>query len=330
MRLKLFLITLFLKAFQVTFAKEYFKATSNLNVRTGPSKVYPVSFGLQKGDEVILVQSEANWYKIEYLGRTGYASSKYLIFSRNVPDQISNTQSDSNLINTVIIIAFIILGLFFGLTFYRKIQDNELLQSVTDKYRGTKSERDLVLALLKVGVSNKYIFHDLYVEKRKDEFSQTDLVLLTRVGIIVIEVKDYSGWIFGSGNKSQWTKVLAYGKQKYYFYNPIKQNDAHITEIKRQLYKFEDIPFYSIIVFYGECELKNIDFVPIGAYIVKAERILEVLGHILSENPQYNYINEKEVIRILSKAVLNGGILKNQIRHSENIQDMLGKNRVYD
>jgi len=50
----------------------------------------------------------------------------------------------------------------------------------------------------------------------------------------------------------------------------------------------------------------------------------------LSENPQYNYINENEVIRILSKAVLNGGILKNQIRHSENIQDMLGRNRVYD
>ena len=41
------------------------------------------------------------------------------------------------------------------------------------------------------------IFHDLYVEKHKGHFSQIDLVVVTEVGIIVFEVKDYSGWIFG-------------------------------------------------------------------------------------------------------------------------------------
>ena len=78
------------------------------------------------------------------------------------------------------------------------------------------------------------IFHDLYVEKHKGYFSQIDLVVVTEVGIIVFEVKDYSGWLFGSGNQSQWTQVLAYGKQKYRFYNPIMQNNKHVTELRKQ------------------------------------------------------------------------------------------------
>ena len=63
------------------------------------------------------------------------------------------------------------------------------------------------------------------------------------------EVKDYNGWIFGSGYNSQWTQVLAYGNSRYRFYNPIMQNSKHISDLKKQLRQFETIPFYSIIVF---------------------------------------------------------------------------------
>lgn len=41
-------------------------------------------------------------------------------------------------------------------------------------------------------------------------------------GIIVIEVKDFSGWIFGNGNYFYWIKVLVYGEKKFRFYNFIK------------------------------------------------------------------------------------------------------------
>ncbi|MFM9943707.1 MAG: nuclease-related domain-containing protein, partial [Bacteroidia bacterium] len=117
---------------------------------------------------------------------------------------------------------------------------------------------------------------------------------------------------------------------KYRFYNPIMQNDTHIAELKRQLYQFENIPFYSIIVFYGDCNLKNISFVPKGTYVVTSSRVSEVMKHIVRENKQYNYSNLNEVIRILSEAVMNGGDLKNQIQHSKNINDMLGSNRIFD
>ena len=105
------------------------------------------------------------------------------------------------LISIAIVIAFIYV---FG-----KIRNYRLLKTVTKSYRGTKSERDLVLKLLKHGISSENIFHDLYLEKQNGEFSQIDLVVLTSVGVIVFEVKDFSGWIYGNGNHSYWTNILA-------------------------------------------------------------------------------------------------------------------------
>lgn len=330
MRLYITLLTILFSIFQTVFGADYYKATSNLNVRTGAGKEYPISFKLEKGNLVKLLSKESDWYNIEYLNQTGYASAKYLEFNEKVSELQTNSNSDRQVFYPFSIAIFIVAALLIAFATYRKISNNNLLQSVTDKNRGTESERDLVLSLLKSGVPSQYIFHDLYLKKGESEFSQTDLVLFTKVGILVFEIKDYGGWIFGSGHQSKWTKVLAYGKQKYYFYNPIKQNNAHIIELKRKLYPLENIPFFSIIVFYGDCVLKDISFVPIGTYIVKSQRVLEVVARILSENNKFSYPNENDVIRVLGEAVANGGNMKNQILHNENIKDMLGTNRVFD
>jgi hypothetical protein len=227
----------------------------------------------------------------------------------------------------VIIICLILLFVVFLL--FRNLQDKKLLESVTQSNRGTRSERELVLAFLKSGTPAHAIFHDLYLETQKDNFSQTDLAIVTNVGIIVFEVKDYSGWIFGSGNKSQWTQVLAYGKQKYSFYNPIFQNNKHIVELRRKI-NFEEIPFYSIIVFYGDCVFKQVDFIPDGTFLVKSNKVLNAVKTIMDENPEVHYNNVDDVFKVLGEAAINGGILENQIRHKENISSMLGMHRIFD
>lgn len=225
------------------------------------------------------------------------------------------------------------LCLFFFLIFiplFRTIRNKKMLKTVTSLKRGTKSERDLVLKLLKHKIPAQTIFHDLYIEKNNEEFSQVDIVIATTEGIIIIEVKDYSGWIFGNGNHSHWTKVLAYGKQKYQFYNPIKQNENHISAIKKQLRQFNNIPFFSIIVFYGDCELKEINYVPKNTFLVKASRIFEVLKLIRKNNEPAPYTNKNEIIKILKQAVKNGENERNQEKHVDNIEDMLGKYRIFN
>ena len=211
----------------------------------------------------------------------------------------------------------------------RRKKERELISSVTSLSRGTPSEKFLILQLLKSGIPPVTIYHDLIIKKDNNGFSQIDLVLVTSEGIIVIEVKDYSGWIFGSGNNTNWTQVLSYGKRKYKFYNPIKQNNNHINELRKTLKQFEKIPFFSVIVFFGDCELKEINYVPKGTYLVKSHRVFEVLNLIKKENEPTQYTNKREVVDTLKQLVSLGENTDYQKQHIENIKDMIGEERIF-
>jgi uncharacterized protein YraI len=308
--------------------KVYYEVNTDLNLRSGAGMEYSVLFVLQKGDVVEVLSKKDDWYQVRYSGKKGYAHSDYLKYSGTVSD--TNAQSSQQTLIPVFkgLIAGIIL--IVSLLIFSKVRDVRLLKTVTKRKRGTRSERNLVLKLLKFGIPEQMIFHDLYLKKNNDEFSQIDLVVVADVGIIVFEVKEYSGWIYGSGNQSQWTQVLAYGKQKYRFYNPIMQNNRHIRELRRKLKLFNDLPFYSIVVFYGDCVLKDINFVPKKTFLVKSNRVKDVIKIILKENDHVEYADKIAVVGILKEAVENGDYKENQIRHIENIKDMIGKDRIFE
>jgi len=224
-----------------------------------------------------------------------------------------------------ITICFFVITIFsVFLIIFIKIKNRKLLETVTKTYRGTKSERNLVLKLLKYGISAQCIFHDLYIEKTNGNYSQIDLVLATNAGIIVFEVKDYSGWIFGKVNQNQWTQVLAYGREKYRFYNPVMQNNGHIIALKKQLQQFDKMPFYSVIVFYGNCKLKDVSFIPQGTFLTYSERVIDVVNMIINKNEPVNYLDKFEIINVLKKAVKNGENTEIKNIHIKNIRDMLG------
>lgn len=227
------------------------------------------------------------------------------------------------------IIAFGIFLLVGFLVIFFKYKDNKLLKTVTNSSRGTKTERDLVLKLLKSGIPQQTIFHDLYVKRYYGNYSQIDLVVATKVGIIVFEVKNYKGWIFGTGYQKSWTQVLAFGKNKYRFYNPIMQNNKHIEDLKKQLNQFYHIPFYCVIVFYGDCVFKEVDFIPNGTFLVKSNRVLEVFNKIILDNEPANYSNKRDVVSVLKEAVKNGDNKEILDRHVKNVKDMLGKDRIF-
>ena len=63
---------------------------------------------------------------------------------------------------------------------------------------------------------------------------------------------------------------------------------------------------------------------------MKKPRIFEVLRLIKTNNKAAPYTDKKEVVRILQQAVLNGENKNNQEKHIQNINDMLGKDRIFD
>lgn len=91
---------------------------------------------------------------------------------------------------------FILVWLIVDLT-YQYLKDQKLLKTVTKNNRGTKTERQMIIYLLKSGIPHQTIFHDLYLIKSNNHFCQIDIVVVTKVGIFVFEIKEYNGWIFG-------------------------------------------------------------------------------------------------------------------------------------
>jgi len=227
----------------------------------------------------------------------------------------------------------VIFSLFlarWGVRVFRKRRNTKLLNTVTASDRGTRSERELVLSLLKSGRSPKALYHDLMLEKERGGYSQIDAVLATKVGIIVFEVKDYIGWIYGNCGHAKWTQVTAYGQSKYRFYNPVKQNEGHIKSLKATLRNAGMIPYYSVVVFDGDCSLKEIDYVPKNTYVVKANRVNEVIRDIELNHPKADYQDKTAVVRILEQAVIRGANPEILDQHRGSIDDMLGQSRVYD
>jgi hypothetical protein len=60
--------------------------------------------------------------------------------------------------------------------------------------------------------------------------TQIDQVVVSNYGIFCIETKAYQGWIFGNANQEYWTQVIFRYKKR--FYNPLRQNFAHVKAIE--------------------------------------------------------------------------------------------------
>lgn len=188
---------------------------------------------------------------------------------------------------------------------YLKRKERELIEQVTPITRGEWSERRVVLRLLKMGINPKAIFHDLYIQKPNGEYTQVDVAVATKAGIIVFEVKDYSGWIFGNEHQKYWTQLLAYGKEKHRFYNPVMQNSGYIQAIRQCLQQNPDTPIYSVIVFFGSSEFKDVTCNANNTFIIYPRSIQQVVSEILMQ-PNANFGNKYEIMNLFTKAVQNG------------------------
>lgn len=118
--------------------------------------------------------------------------------------------------------------------------------------------------------------------KYRDGTTQIDHILITQNGILVIETKHYSGWLFANENHKHWTQVLFKIKNK--FQNPILQNKKHVNAVRKSLDFIPKEAIQSLVVFTGDAEFKT--SIPNG--VVDLSQLLNYVGQIhfgtLSEN----------------------------------------------
>lgn len=121
------------------------------------------------------------------------------------------------------------------------------------RIKGILGEKSVQRMILKLDKEKYRAFNDIMIQT-DNKTTQIDHIVISNYGIFVIETKNYKGWIIGSEYDSYWTQVIYKRKEK--LYNPIKQNYGHIQAPKKHLSEYGDIPYYSIISFTRNAELK--------------------------------------------------------------------------
>ena len=140
----------------------------------------------------------------------------------------------------------------------------------------------------------KFLFN-AYIPRKDGGTTEIDLMLICSEGIFVFESKNYSGWIFGSEDRQMWYVTLPAGKKRSRcetFYNPIRQNRAHINNLKEIIGDGTNI--FSVIVFSERCTLKKIDAGSIDAAIIKRNEIFQTVKRIRSESNS-SYLSSDEI-----------------------------------
>jgi predicted RNA-binding Zn-ribbon protein involved in translation (DUF1610 family) len=142
----------------------------------------------------------------------------------------------------------IIILVLFGFSYYFK-------NIFFPKAKGAYGEY-IVARKLKRLAKKEYIVLNNILLKNNNSTTQIDHIVICKSGIIVIETKNYSGWIHGHEKSEYWTQTIYKHKSK--LKNPIKQNWIHVYAIKKLLAEYNYIKYLPIVVFSGNGKLKNI------------------------------------------------------------------------
>lgn len=128
----------------------------------------------------------------------------------------------------------------------------EVLRRLTPEIKGASGEAMVSWVLSHLPKEQYTVIHNVMLQTERGT-SQVDHVVVSVYGIFVIEVKNYTGWISGTENSSQWTQTIY--KTKNRFMNPIHQNYGHAKAIEALL-QDPGIPIYPIVTFPGDVKLK--------------------------------------------------------------------------
>lgn len=141
---------------------------------------------------------------------------------------------------------YLLTGIFIGLLAAKKWvnkSENEGEYRVRETLKGFCSK------------SGAHLLNNITLRLDDGTTTQIDHILITRKGVLVIETKDYSGWIFGSEKQKSWTQVIY--KKKSKFQNPIHQNYRHLKAVKELLDYLPSKAVKGLVVFTNKSEFQT-------------------------------------------------------------------------
>lgn len=219
----------------------------------------------------------------------------------------------------------IIVAVIISLILHLKVPDEKICNS-----------EQAVARMLEMDSKSKQsgkILTNIYVPKSTGDTSEIDVLYITRKGFIVLEDKDYSGYIFGSELNANWTETLysrekSYGSgrvEKYQFHNPVWQNYNHIKYLQEYL-EF-DIKAFSVITFSDCGDLKNISINSPNVFVCNHTGLPVVLNRIWDNNP--DTFTDVQIAEFYSKLLpLTKVDMEVRQKHIETINDRFSSTSI--
>ncbi len=124
----------------------------------------------------------------------------------------------------VALLGFLLVALLGSLRFFRSFRHQRRARRL-----GQEGERIVSQQLRKAIRHREAILLDDLLLPYRGKWSQTDHIVLTPYGLLVVETKNYGGYVRGSWVQSTWLHRV--GTQSFSPYSPLWQNDTHMKAI---------------------------------------------------------------------------------------------------
>jgi hypothetical protein len=176
---------------------------------------------------------------------------------------------------------------------------------------GKRGENFVSRKLLELDSKHYKVLGDLMLPSLGNtNTTQIDHIVVSDFGIFCIETKSDSGWIFGNARQQHWTQVLYRYKKK--FYNPLRQNYAHIKAVEAIVSpKYQKVPIRGFIAFpcaeklkisgtdaVGHVEDVLVKIKALSAPVLSPADRLAIVGLLLNAN-----IRDKQARKLHNKSV---------------------------
>lgn len=185
----------------------------------------------------------------------------------------------------------------------------------THEEQGNWGERTVADILNSCALEGDKIISNLIIKNPKTGMTaEIDHIFLSTRGCLVIEVKDYSGTIYGEEDEKTWRQVMGWDEMVVNsFYSPIKQNETHIFTLKQVLHTHV---YMENIVVFVQGNTQNIRYKNIFTLDQLADYLNQIAKTSLSEEKRDELYNE--LIELQGQAV-------SKQEHVQNIHELQWK-----
>lgn len=215
------------------------------------------------------------------------------------------------------LIAFIYDLITFYTSQYKLKSGNTFIKTLLNK--GFYGEFQLYRKLTKK-LGRHAVLTNLYLDSKNTETTEIDVLAVTQKGVYVFEMKNYGGYIYGSQKDQYWTQAMnRFIKHK--FYNPLRQNYAHIKAVESYLEITTDriIP---VIVFSNRSRLSKIN-VGDGDKVFQYKNALKYVKTIEKKGTNVFSIDEVSTLlkQLIEKTNMPDEIKEKHIEEVRNISN---------